>query len=134
MTATTSCARTLGVILGVRLRPNRTTTILVEPTSVDATTVVTLAGELDLFDCRRLHRTFATSLSATRPNLVLDLRRVDFVDCSVLGVLVVAHAGAATLGGRLSIAGAQRLPLRLLRLTGLNTVFHVLDSLGPADG
>jgi anti-sigma B factor antagonist len=115
-------------------RLNRTTTILLEPASLDATTIVTLAGELDLCDCCRLHRAFAGTLSAERPNLVLDLRRVDFIDCSVLRVLVMAHAKATTLGGRLSITGSSGLPLRLLRLTGLHTVFDVHDPLGGVGG
>jgi len=108
--------------------PRPSAAILLEPSTVSAATLVTLAGDLDLAHRWSLHRALAASLSRA-PNLVVDVRRVAFMDCSVLRVLVAAHERAAGVGGRLTIVGAQRMPLRLLRDTGLHRVFRLRDSL-----
>jgi anti-sigma B factor antagonist len=109
-----------------------TTTILVEPTTIDAATVVILSGDLDLADTGRLRRTVCGALSPMRPSVVLDISRVGFLDCSVLGVLVTAHTRATLLGGRLVLVGARRSPRLLLRMTGLDNVFTLHESLASA--
>lgn len=102
--------------------------ILLERGTLAASTLVTLAGELDLAQRWSLDRAFA-SLSARAPNLVVDLHRVAFMDCSVLRVLVAAHERAVDVGGRLTIVGARRMPLRLLHDTGLHRVFRLRETL-----
>ncbi len=102
--------------------------ILLERDTLAASTLVTLAGELDLAQRWSLDRAFA-SLSARAPNLVVDLHRVAFMDCSVLRVLVAAHERAVDVGGRLTIVGARRMPLRLLHDTGLHRVFRLRETL-----
>lgn len=108
------------------------TAILVEPTTVEAATVITLAGELDLADGPALHQCFAVALSGTAPTLIVDLRRVTFLDCSILGVLVAAHHRAVQLGGRLRLVAPQALPLMLLELTHLDRILMLQDTIGPA--
>lgn len=102
--------------------------ILLERDTLAASTLVTLAGELDLAQRWSLDRAFA-SLSDRAPNLVVDLHRVAFMDCSVLRVLVAAHERAVDVGGRLTIVGARRMPLRLLHDTGLHRVFRLRETL-----
>lgn len=86
-------------------------------------TILCLSGELDLETASALRRIFRDIPSAVSPNVVVDVRRVDFMDCSVLGVLVLAHRRATLLGGYLHIVGAHRQPLRLLQVTGLHSCF-----------
>jgi len=62
-----------------------------------------------------------TLTAGRRPDLVLDLRPVSFVDCAGLGVLCRARAGQ----GRLRLVTVSTGFLRLLRCTGLAGVFDI---------
>ncbi|WP_217184754.1 STAS domain-containing protein [Streptomyces sp. AC495_CC817] len=102
-----------------RSSPYRTTR------AADGSTVVTLHGELDLLAVPALSAALDALTSVSRPDLVLDLRSVSFVDCSGLGVLCRAKSRIRARHGRLRLvtrAGAFR---RLLRCTGLSDAFEV---------
>jgi anti-anti-sigma factor len=94
-------------------------------------TVVTLAGELDLAELTKLKRALTRLPGASLPNVVVDLRYVDFMDCSALRALVSAHLTVASQGGCLRVV-ATRQPLDMLRMTGLTAVFCVHERLGTA--
>ncbi|MFJ8200810.1 STAS domain-containing protein [Streptomyces sp. NPDC096152] len=90
------------------------------------TTVVTLSGEMDLATtvCLRTHLDALTA--APRPDLVLDLRPVPFVDCAGLGLLCRVRSRVAARGGRLRLVTGSAAFRRLLRHAGLSGVFEVL--------
>jgi len=104
--------------------------VLLERRADEKATVVVLTGELDVAVASTLHRMLPEIPSATLPNIVVDLRRVDFIDCSAVGALVRAHRCAASVGGHVRVVGARPQPLRLLQLTGLAGVLRVR---GPSD-
>jgi anti-anti-sigma factor len=95
-------------------------------------TVVTLAGELDLAESLVLRRALTRLPDASLPNVVADLRCVDFMDCSALRAFVSAHLAVASQGGCLRIVVRHQQPLDLLRMTGLTAVFCLHDRLGTA--
>jgi anti-sigma B factor antagonist len=95
-------------------------------------TLVTLAGELDLAQLLALRRALTRLPAASLPNVVADLRLVDFMDCSALRAFVSAHLTIASQGGCLRIVATRPQPLSLLRMTGLARVFCVHDRLGAA--
>lgn len=92
-------------------------------------TLVTLAGELDLACASLLRRTLLRLPSTVLPEVVTDLHEVDFMDCSAVGVFVLAHRRAATVGGRLHIAEAAPQPRRLLDMARLDSVFCLHETL-----
>ncbi|MBI5085920.1 MAG: STAS domain-containing protein [Acidobacteria bacterium] len=63
---------------------------------------------------------------ATR--VVLDFRRVDYIDSSGLGCLVVSHTRMARAGGAMPIFGLNRRALELMVITKLSTVFRIAES------
>jgi anti-sigma B factor antagonist len=89
---------------------------------VRGSTVVTLTGELDIADQRLLRRMLTRMPAAPLPHVVVDLREVDFLDCSVLRTFVSAHNAARLEHGCLRVAAPQGEPLRLLRLSRLDRV------------
>jgi anti-sigma B factor antagonist len=99
---------------------------------VRGSTVVTLAGELDLADLRVLRRLLTRMPAAPLPNVVVDLRQVDFLDCSTLQRFVSVHRSARLEGGCLRIVAPRAEPLRLLRLSRLDVVFCLHDTLAAA--
>ncbi|MEU1623289.1 STAS domain-containing protein [Streptomyces sp. NPDC008238] len=100
--------------------------------TVGGTTVVELTGELDL--CAGVHAVARLDAvtAGPRPDVVVDLRGVSFIDCSGLSVLIRARKRALDRGGRFGIVGGSPCVLRLLRLTRTIRVFTVHDDLASA--
>ncbi|WP_431953051.1 STAS domain-containing protein [Actinacidiphila sp. bgisy167] len=100
--------------------------------TVGGTTVVELTGELDLCAGLRVTARLDAVTSGPRPDLVVDLRGVGFIDCSGLSVLVRARTRTLDHGGRFGIVAGSPCVLRLLRLTGTLRVFTVHEDLASA--
>ncbi|GAA3170941.1 MULTISPECIES: STAS domain-containing protein [Streptomyces] len=98
--------------------------------TTDGVTVVALHGELDLLAARALAATMDDLTATRRPDLVLNLRAVTFIDCSGLSLLCRARHRVRTASGRLRLAGIAPgdAVSRLLELTGLTDAFDLLDT------
>jgi anti-anti-sigma factor len=107
---------------------------VVQKRVVDGVTVVTLAGELDLAAVPELGRELSRASDATRPDVVVDLRQVTFMDCSALGVVLRTHKQVTAAGGCLRLTGTQRGPRRVLGLCQLDSVLCAEDSNEAAGG
>lgn len=105
---------------------------VVAQVTIDGRTVVTLAGELDLAVVPALRRDLIGSATATRRDIVVDLRQVTFMDCSTIGVLVALNNHVRNTGGSLQLAGVSPRSLRLLALCRLLSVLPVHDALEEA--
>ncbi|MFF0223038.1 STAS domain-containing protein [Streptomyces sp. NPDC004629] len=100
---------------------------------VDGATVVTLHGEIDLLVASRLSARLDALTAGPRPDLVLDLRAVEFIDCAGLGVLCRTRNRVYDRAGRLRLVTDSTAFRRLLKATGLMDVFEVYPRL-PAFG
>lgn len=58
---------------------------------------------------------------------ILNLKQVNFIDSSALGLLVMLHTGMAKAGGELKLLHLSERHLELLVLTKLNGVFEIFD-------
>ncbi|WP_329282190.1 STAS domain-containing protein [Streptomyces sp. NBC_01451] len=99
---------------------------------VGGTTVVGLHGEIDLFAAPPLTARLDELTAGPRPDLVLDLRGVSFIDCSGLGVLCRARNRVLARDGRLRLVTRSAGFLRILRHTGLRDAFEVHSRLSGA--
>ncbi|MFL4951353.1 STAS domain-containing protein [Streptomyces sp. MMS24-I31] len=95
------------------------------------TTVVTLSGDVDLVTALSLGPRLDVLTAGPRPNLVLDLRQVPFVDCAGLGLLCRARNRVAAREGRLWLVTGSASFRRLLHHSGLADAFHLVPE--PAD-
>ncbi|MFJ9864188.1 STAS domain-containing protein [Streptomyces sp. NPDC101165] len=91
--------------------------------------VVPLHGEIDLLTLPALSERLDVLTEPPRPDLVLDLRPVAFIDCAGLGVLCRARNRALARQGRLRLVADTPGFRGLLRATGLSGVFEVLPRL-----
>ncbi|MGW7378249.1 STAS domain-containing protein [Streptomyces sp. NPDC054794] len=91
-------------------------------------TVVVALGEVDIATAGLLSEHLDAATAEPRPDVLVDLRDVDFLDCSGLRVLCRAEARARERGGRLRLVGDGAPLLRLLRGSGL------LDRFPPLPG
>lgn len=93
--------------------------------------VVALSGEFDLDVADSLRDALAVALQSRR-HVVVDLADTSFMDSVSLGCLVMAAKTARATGGWVRVAAPQRTILRVLRLTGLDTVLAVHDTVQGA--
>lgn len=92
----------------------------------DGSTQLTLVGELDLATLHVLEQEL-DQIAPAEKRLVLDLRRLEFVDSSGLHALLRADRRFNDAGGQLTIVRGPRAVERLFRLTGLDTRLRIID-------
>lgn len=71
-------------------------------------------------------------LEEGRRKMVLDLSKVDFLDSSAVGMLIVSSAQMKRLGGRMLIAGAQSRVADLFAIVHLDQVADLSPDLAAA--
>ncbi|HUD38157.1 MAG TPA: STAS domain-containing protein [Streptosporangiaceae bacterium] len=97
--------------------------------------VMSVHGEIDLYTVPRLQRELTSVLATGDPvRLVVDLSGVDFCDSTGVNVLLAAHRQAREKGGNLELAAPRPAVRKILQVTGLETVFTVIDDPAAAVG
>ena len=92
----------------------------------DGAAVVVASGEIDLATSPDL-RAALTAPAAQAPTVVLDLRKVTFIDSSGLGVIVGQQKRSQEDGLRFSVAVDRTSPVqRILDLSGLVKILDVV--------
>jgi anti-sigma B factor antagonist len=85
--------------------------------------VVQVHGDIDLASAARLRDQLTELLHRHTPHLVIDLSEITFCDAGGLTALLATARRAELLGGELVLASPTPHLQKLLRLTGLDTVF-----------
>jgi anti-sigma B factor antagonist len=97
--------------------------------------IVALIGEIDLYTAPRLQSELAAALASGDPaRLVVDMSAVEFCDSTGMNVLLAAHRRATEQGGSLELAGPRPAVRKILQVTGLETVFTVIEDPAAAVG
>ncbi|MEV6752408.1 STAS domain-containing protein [Streptomyces sp. NPDC051214] len=112
-------------------RAQRTGQFSVVATPLGDVTVLAVAGEIDLDTSADVRRAFA-AVAAPRPRVVVDLRRVTFIDSSAINVFIAAHRDLTGAGGWLRLAGPAESVIRTLEIVGIDTFIDILPTLGEA--
>jgi len=85
-----------------------------------------VAGELDIATAPQLE-TALRDAEADADLIVLDLRKLTFMDCSSMRVLLAAHRRARLAGGRLVVVRGQVDLARLFSLVGIDDELELVD-------
>ncbi|GAA2443252.1 STAS domain-containing protein [Streptomyces glaucus] len=93
--------------------------------------VAAARGEMDLHTVAGFHPQ-AVALIDDHPYVILDLSGVTFCDSSGLNTLLRLRRHADENGGRLTLAAPAGRIMRMLRLTGADTVFPLYASVTEA--
>lgn len=94
---------------------------------------MSVQGEIDLYTVPRLRAEVEQVLVPGEAiRLIIDLSGVEFCDSTGVNVLLTAHRRARDSGGRLELAAPRPAIRKILKVTGLESVFTVLDSLPSA--
>ena len=98
----------------------------------DDVSVVTVAGEVDVYTAAQLRAALDEEIASGRSHLVVDLDGVSFLDSTGLGVLVGRLKLVRNSSGWLRIVCSNDRILRVFRITGLDKVFGIHTSLDEA--
>ena len=105
---------------------------LIDYSEDSETQIVELAGELDLACVATLRQRLSMLIGEGKTQLVFDLSQATFIDSTVLGVLVGAVKRVREEGGAVAVACADENILTVLRLTELDEMLGVVDSVEAA--
>ncbi|MDX3076265.1 STAS domain-containing protein [Streptomyces sp. NPDC088354] len=97
--------------------------------TVAGTDVVSLHGEIDLISAPLVAARLDALSAAPRPDLVVDLREVGFIDCSGLRVLCRTLRRVRQRGGTLRLVVVDGPVLGALRLADLEHAFDLRHGL-----
>jgi anti-sigma B factor antagonist len=101
--------------------------------SVGDATLVSVSGEIDISTAPSLR----AELQEHAPEdtmVIVDLKRVTFLDSTALGVLVGARRNRIEAGGDLRLVVSEPRILKIFEITGLTDVFSISPSLDEAMG
>jgi anti-sigma B factor antagonist len=96
------------------------------------THVITVTGEIDLFTAPEFKQHVSEPIDAGISRVVVDLMATTFIDSSSLGVLIGAHRRLKLRGGSLVIVCDSDAITKTFRITGLDGVFTMVNSLDEA--
>jgi anti-sigma B factor antagonist len=97
-------------------------------------TVVEVRGEVDIYTSSLLRERLVEVVEGGARQVVVDLSQVDFLDSSGLGVLVGALKRLRTVGGDLSLVCTREKLLKIFRITALDRVFSLHQTVDAATG
>ena len=104
----------------------------IETTHRDGYTVLSPQGEIDFATGPQLKDAITERLVAGDVHLVIDLLAVDFIESTGLGALIGGRRRAQALDGSLALVCADAQVLKVFRITGLDTVFDIHDTVEAA--
>ncbi|GAA2260081.1 hypothetical protein GCM10010145_32290 [Streptomyces ruber] len=95
-------------------------------------TVLEFHGEIDILAALEIVSCLDSATGGPEPRVVIDLRPVDFFDCSGLRLLYRARRRVLAQGGQLHLVCTDDLTLRVLKVTGLARLLPPSASLDEA--
>jgi anti-sigma B factor antagonist len=95
-------------------------------------TIVSVAGEVDVYTAAQLRAALDEEVAADHVQLIVNLDEVTFLDSTGLGVLVGRLKLVRNQSGWLRLVCSNERILRVFRITGLDKVFGIHASLDDA--
>jgi anti-sigma B factor antagonist len=95
-------------------------------------TVLEVGGEVDVYTAPRLRERLVELVEQGARHVVVDLSRVEFLDSTGLGVLVGALKRLRAVNGTFKLVCAHERLLKIFRITALDRVFELYDTVEAA--
>jgi anti-sigma B factor antagonist len=94
--------------------------------------VVDVAGEIDVYTAPRLREELVELVDHGSYDIIVDMRNVEFLDSTGLGVLVGGLKRVRQHDGSLRLVCNQERILKIFRITGLVKVFPIHETMDDA--
>jgi anti-sigma B factor antagonist len=114
-----------------RLREAVDVDVSITTSTVGAVQVVAVGGEIDVHTAPQVDEALE-AVAGPGVAIVADLSKVEFIDSTGLSVLVRALARSRDEDGSLAVVAPTERVTKVLRLTGLDAVLAVYDSVDAA--
>jgi anti-sigma B factor antagonist len=108
------------------------TPLTVRIESRPAAQIVHLAGTVAIHQSDELREQLRSVLTPSTPNLVLNLRDLEFVSSMGIAAIVAAHNDARNRGGRAALVSPRPAIAKLLSITRVDRLIPVYPSLEAA--
>src|ERR1700752_5128245 len=95
-------------------------------------TVIAVSGEIDVYTGPKLREKLISLVDAGSYQLIVDMEGVEFLDSTGLGVLVGGLKRVRAQDGWIDLVCTQSRILRIFKITGLNKVFSIYDTVADA--
>jgi anti-anti-sigma factor len=105
---------------------------LSQVSEVSGVPVVRGAVEVDATNADDLRAAIVSAIGIGTERLIVDLGETEFCDSTGLNVLVRAHKRLEDAGGELLLVAREPTLLRIFKVTGMDTMFHLYPSLDEA--
>jgi anti-sigma B factor antagonist len=91
---------------------------------------VIAAGEIDLYTAPRLHSELSSVIAKAAPasRVVVDMSGVEFCDSTGMNVLLSCLRQVRERGGELELAAPRSPVMKILHVTGLDSVFTIVPA------
>ena len=106
--------------------------LLIDVERINDHTVLSPRGEIDFATGPKLKEAITERLMAGEVTLVVDLLAVDFIESTGLGALIGGRRRAHALKGSLVLVCTEEQMLKIFRITGLDKVFQIYESVEAA--
>jgi anti-sigma B factor antagonist len=94
--------------------------------------VLEVSGEIDVYTAPQLRERLIALVEDGARQVIVDLNRVEFLDSTGLGVLVGALKRLRGVNGELALVCDQERLLKIFRITGLDRVFTIRETVEAA--
>jgi anti-sigma B factor antagonist len=104
-------------------------TLTVTPRDAEGSArVLDLDGEVDVYTAPQLRTAIMEEVDQGTKHLLINLKRVGYMDSTGLGILIGGVKRLRESGGALLLIGPTPRIARIFEITGLNTIFNVYAS------
>ncbi|NQT27866.1 STAS domain-containing protein [candidate division KSB1 bacterium] len=91
--------------------------------------ILTLEGQMvGGPDATQLTETLHDLIEHDKKQILVDLKQIDWMNSSGLGILIGAITTVRNYGGELKLMNLSQKPMQLLKVTHLDRVFDIFDS------
>ena len=109
----------------------------IKPLEIDCREVgparlLTLGGHISTSESQVVSETLQRLVSDGATKIVVDLANVDIITSDGLGALIRARKASTEAGGSLALSGVKGNILDVFRMTRLDKIFPLYDSVGTA--
>ena len=104
----------------------------VESTIEDGFVIIKIDDEINLYNAPELKQEFTEAISGSNLKIIVNLAAVRFIDSSGLGALIMGHNEVRDAGGAVKLVNVADSVKRIFKLTSLDSMFEMTDSVDEA--
>jgi len=96
--------------------------------------IVSLAGELNLYNVGEVKNQITSSISADTSSLVMDFKELTYIDSSGIGLMAQLKKKYGAGAGRFTLMGVSKEVMDVLRITALDSFFQFASGEDKLEG